>query len=102
MFDVSGDVAPYIDLHRLFQSGEVINISNVAIEKGTLDTREFLERVMIAKGLDAGDRQLARSLCLRIFQDLRMQEKRGKVPAPVSARVSGSGAFKAFPRLRGL
>lgn len=82
MFDASGDVTPYIDLHRLFKRGEVIAICKDALKaEGDLDTRELAYRVMTAKGLDTGDKVLSRSLCLRIVQALRMQAKRGKVTA---------------------
>lgn len=83
MFEATGDAAdaaPYIDLHRMFKRGEVINICKAALAKeGQLDTRELARRVMEAKGLDTGDRVLARTLALRIVQALRQQEKRGKV-----------------------
>jgi len=85
MFEVSGepgDVTPYIDLHRLFKRGEVIAICKDALAReGELDTRQLAHRVMIAKGLDTGDKVLSRSLCIRIVQALRMQAKRGKVTA---------------------
>lgn len=82
MFDASGDVTPYIDLHRLFKRGEMVSICKDALAKeGPLDTRELAYRVMVAKGLDTGDKVLSRSICLRIVQALRMQDKRGKVTA---------------------
>ncbi|WP_339831189.1 hypothetical protein [uncultured Parvibaculum sp.] len=80
MFDASGAAAPYVDLHRLFKRGEVVGICKDALAReGNLDTRELAHRVMTAKGLDTGDKVLSRSLCLRIVQALRMQEKRGKI-----------------------
>jgi hypothetical protein len=83
MFELSGepgDVTPYVDLHRLFKRGEVVSICKAALAReGELDTRQLAQRVMTAKGLDTGDKVLARSLSLRIVQALRMQEKRGKI-----------------------
>lgn len=85
MFEASGapgDMAPYVDLHRMFKRGEMISICKDALAKeGPLDTRELAYRVMVAKGLDTGDKVLSRSICLRIVQALRMQDKRGKVAA---------------------
>jgi len=83
MFEASGepgDMAPYVDLHRLFKRGEVIAICKLALEtEGPLDTRELAHRVMSQKGLDTGDKVLAKTLTLRIVHALRQQEKRGKV-----------------------
>lgn len=82
LFEASGDVTPYVDLHRLFKRGEVVALCKDALAReGDLDTRQLAHRVMTAKGLDTGDKVLSRSLCLRIVQALRMQAKRGKVTA---------------------
>jgi len=83
MFEASGepgDMAPYMDLHRLFKRGEVMTICKRHLEaEGPLDTRELAHRVMAEKGLDTGDKVLAKTLTLKIVHALRQQEKRGKV-----------------------
>ena len=70
----------YVDLHRLSKYGEVAAICKDALAKeGELDTRELAQRIMAAKGLDTGDKELARSAAHRIVQALTKQEKRGKI-----------------------
>lgn len=83
MFEASGepgDMAPYVDLHRLFKRGEMVSICKDALAKeGPLDTRELAYRVMLAKGLDTGDKVLSRSICLKIVHALLQQAKRSKI-----------------------
>jgi hypothetical protein len=83
IFEASGDpkdMARYVDLHRLFKRGEAVTLCKAALTKeGELDTRQLAARVMEAKGLDTGDKELAKSVCLRIVQALRMQAKRNKI-----------------------
>lgn len=69
-----------MDLHRLLRYGEVALICKTALkEEGELDTRQLAQRVMVAKGLDTQDKELAKSVSLRIVHALSKQEKRGKI-----------------------
>lgn len=83
IFEASGDpkdMSRYVDLHRLFRYGEVGAICNEALAaKGELDTRQLAQHVMAVKGLDTDDKELAKSLTLRIVHALRRQERRGKI-----------------------
>lgn len=77
LFELTGDPSdfpPYIDLNRLLRRGETTRICMTALAKeGPLDTRELTQRVMAAKGLNDGDRVLARAISLRIVQTLRLK-----------------------------
>jgi hypothetical protein len=44
-----------------------------------MDTREIARFAMEAKGLDTGDKALAKAVGYRLIQALRMQHKRGKI-----------------------
>jgi len=72
----------YMDTLRLFKRGEIVTICKAAITKqGPLDTRELALAVLKAKGLDAKDTVLRRSIAFRIVQALRLQMKRRAVIA---------------------
>jgi hypothetical protein len=77
LFELTGDPSdfpPYIDLNRLLRRGETTRICMAALAKeGPLDTRELTQRVMVAKGLNDGDKVLARAIALRIVQTLRLK-----------------------------
>jgi hypothetical protein len=77
LFELTGDPSefpPYIDLNRLLRRGETTRICMAALAKeGPLDTRELTQRVMAAKGLNDGDKVLARAIALRIVQTLRLK-----------------------------
>lgn len=55
-------VRPYVDIHRLFKRGELATISRTALQSGPGHTRELAQAVMAAKGLDAGDKILAKAV----------------------------------------
>jgi hypothetical protein len=77
LFELTGDPSdfpPYIDLNRLLRRGETTRICMDALAKeGPLDTRELTQRVMLAKGLNDGDKVLAHAIALRIVQTLRLK-----------------------------
>ncbi len=66
----------YMDTLRLFKRGEIVTICKAALKDGPLDTRELALAVIQAKGLDAGDAVLRRSIAFRIVQAMRLQAKR--------------------------
>jgi len=72
----------YMDTLRLFRRGEIVSLCKAALAKeGPLDTRQLALKVIQAKGLDAGDLVLRRSIAFRIVQALRLQAKRGTIKA---------------------
>ena len=82
IFEASGDpgeMARYVDVHRLFKHRELSNLCREFLATGPLNTRELANKVIIAKGLDAGDKELAKSIALRIVQNLNQQDRRGTV-----------------------
>lgn len=79
IFEASGDrsaMAPYMDLHRLFRRGEQMEICKTALAGGPKTTRELALEVIKAKGLDQGDKVLARAIAGRLIHSLRMQAAR--------------------------
>ena len=64
----------YTDIDRLFQRGEL-----TAICKAALAQHGPMKHILAAKGLDSGDRVLAKSVAERLIHALRMQAKRGKI-----------------------
>lgn len=82
IFEASGDrvgIAPYADIHRIFAHGEPMKLCKAALASGPLDTRELARHVMQAKGLDVGDKVLAKAIAYRLIHALRMQRNRGTV-----------------------
>ena len=72
-------VRPYVDIHRLFKRGELAAISREALKDGPRDTRELAQAVMATKGLDTGDRVLAKAVSYRLIHVLRLQGRGGKI-----------------------
>lgn len=83
LFEASGkpsDFPAYVDLNRVFRRGETTALCMAALAmEGPLDTRQLTERLMLAKGLNVGDKVLAQSIALRVVQTLRSRAKRGLV-----------------------
>jgi hypothetical protein len=83
LFEASGEPADfpaYVDLNRVFRRGETTAFCMAALEReGPLDTRQLTERLMVSKGLNAGDKVLSQSIALRVVQTLRARARRGKV-----------------------
>jgi hypothetical protein len=80
-------VAPYVDIYRMFKRGEMAAICREALANGPRNTRELAVAVMIAKGLDAGDKVLAKAIGHRLIHTLRIQARIGK--------LVGAGRYKA-------
>ena len=69
IFEASGDektLAAYADLHRLFKYGEKTALCKAALASGPMNTREIAAYVINAKGLDAGDKVLAKAVAKRL------------------------------------
>ena len=85
IFEASGDrdaTKAYTDIHRLFARGELVAICKAALaSQGPMNTRALVAHILTAKGLDAGDKVLAKSVGARLIHALRMQAKRGKIAA---------------------
>jgi hypothetical protein len=67
----------YVDTHRLFARGEMMRLCKDGLASGPKTTKELALIVMAAKGLDIGDKVLARVMALRLVHALRQQWKRG-------------------------
>ena len=90
IFSTSDDgkpVTPYVDIHRLFKRGEMATISRDALKDGPRNTRELAQAIMAAKGLDTGDKVLAKGVAYRLIHVLRIQARNGK--------IVGMGRYKA-------
>jgi hypothetical protein len=82
-FEASGDIEeipPYVDIHRCFTRGEAIALCKEALAAhGPLNTRQLALKVMAAKGLDTGDKVLAKAIAGRLIHALRQQSRRGLI-----------------------
>jgi hypothetical protein len=84
LFEASGepgDIAPYVDVHRLFAHREPAALCKKALAEGPKDTRQLAIYVMRAKGLDTGDKVLAKAISYRLIHMLRGQRLRGHIVA---------------------
>lgn len=82
IFEASGnakDMPRYVDIHRLFKRGEPVALCKEALANGPMSTRELAQHVMKSKGLDGGDKVLAKSIGYRLIHALRMQHQRGNL-----------------------
>jgi hypothetical protein len=83
IFEASGDrdeIPPYVDIHRCLKRGEAITICKEALAAhGPLNTRQLALRVMAARGLDTGDKVLAKAIASRLIHALRQQCRRGLI-----------------------
>jgi hypothetical protein len=71
---------PYVDVHRIFAHRELIDLAKRALtEQGPMDTRQIARYILNAKGLDAGDKVLAKAVAYKIVHSLRQQHRRGKI-----------------------
>lgn len=80
IFEASGDtntLASYVDLQRLFKSGELAAMCKTALADGPKDTREIAAYIVETKGLDAGDNVLAKAIMKRLNYTLRVQARGG-------------------------
>jgi hypothetical protein len=92
-------VRPYVDIHRLFKRGELAAIRREALKDSPRNTRELAQAVMAAKGLDTGDRVLAKAVSYRLIHVLRSkrpmcrsqpQALSAAEPAPVGGNPLGA------------
>ena len=65
------------DINRLFRKGEAMVICKEALSAEPLTSQQMVERIMAAKGLDAGDVMLSRAIAARLNNSLVHQERRG-------------------------
>jgi hypothetical protein len=82
IFEASGDpedMPSYVDVYRLFARGEQIALCKQALENGPQSTRELALHVMAQKGLDTGDKALAKAVAAQLIHSLRMPANRGKI-----------------------
>ncbi|HTV38124.1 MAG TPA: hypothetical protein VMF12_16970 [Xanthobacteraceae bacterium] len=79
--------APYVDIYRMFKRGEMAAICREALKDGPRDTRQLAQAVMAAKGLETGDKVLAKAISYRLIHALRIQARGG--------RIVGVGRHKA-------
>ena len=89
LFEATGEpgaLSPYVDTHRLFARGELMRLCKDALASGPKTTKELALHVMAAKGLDTGDKVMARAMAMRLIHALRMQCRRGN--------ISGEGKVK--------
>jgi len=73
--DTSGFVAPYVDIYRMFKRGEMAAICRDVLTNGPQNTRQVALHVMKAKGLDAGDKVLAKAISYRLIHVPRIQAR---------------------------
>lgn len=71
--------APYVDIYRMFQRGEMAAICREVLKDGPRNTRELAQAIMAAKGLDTGDKVLAKAIGYRLIHALRIQARIGKI-----------------------
>jgi hypothetical protein len=82
IFEASGDpkeMGRYVDTYRLMRRGEPIELCKEALATGPKSTRELALYVMAAKGLDTGDKVLAKAVAAQLIHSLRQQSLRGKI-----------------------
>lgn len=118
IFEASGErqvLPPYVDVHRIFARGEAIELCKMALASGPMTTRQLAIYVMGAKGLDVGDKVLAKAIAGRLIHSLRQQCRRGRligetkirgvrvwqlpssgnVTLPVTAEIDGRAALQS-------
>ncbi len=79
LFDAGEDVRPYVDIHRVFKRAEKIALCREALASGAMTTKEVALFLMRRKGLDTGDKVLAKAVANNLIHSLRMQAMRGRV-----------------------
>jgi hypothetical protein len=69
----------YVDLLRVFRYGEIAALCVKELAQGQRTTRELADMLLRAKGLDTGDRVLAKTLSLSVVHSMRKAALRRKV-----------------------
>ena len=85
----------YVDLHRLFARGEMMRLCKDALASGPKSTKELALIVIAAKGLDTGDKVLARAMATRMIHALRQQWRRGHLDG--EGKVKGARVWGLAP-----
>lgn len=62
IFESDADVKPYVDIHRIFKRAEKIELCREALASGPMTTKELALFLMRKKGLDTGDKVLAKAV----------------------------------------
>ena len=94
--DGVAQVTPYFDLHRLFKRGEMRDIAIAALKaEGPLNTIQLAERVVIAKGFDAGNHVLRKAISFRLVHALRLAFRAGTLVD--AGRAKGGVRIWALP-----
>ena len=100
LFEATGEpsaINPYVDTHRLFARGEMMRLCKDGLASGPKTTKELALYVMAAKGLDTGDKVLARAMATRMIHALRQQWRRGHLDG--EGKVKGARVWAAPARL---
>jgi hypothetical protein len=101
LFEATGepsDINPYVDTHRLFARGEMMRVCKDGLASGPKSTKELALYVMAAKGLDTGDKVLARVMATRMIHALRQQWRRGHLDG--EGKVKGARIWRLKSPLR--
>lgn len=77
--DRPGSQRPYTHIVRGFRYGELAALCRATLADGPLPTPDIAKRVMMAKGMDANNRVLARSVGFSVLQSLRGMARRRMV-----------------------
>jgi hypothetical protein len=98
IFEASGDpkeMSRYVDTYRMFKRGEPIDLCKEVLASGPKSTRELALHVMAAKGLDTGDKVLAKAVASQFIHSLRMQAQRGRSVTKQAAERESYGVSSA-------
>jgi hypothetical protein len=88
---------PYVNLAGLFKRGEMVAIAKQALADGPQNTRQLSAAVLKAKGLNPGDKVLAKAIGHRLIHALRLQARGGKLV--VVGRQSAAKLWRLPDRL---
>jgi hypothetical protein len=104
--DKPGSQRPYYPpVPRAFRYGEIAALCRDKLAEGPLSTPELAKHVMTAKGLDAADRVLARSIGFSVPQSMRgmsrryMVEKLPKSRGRCVWRLTSEGGAASSPSI---
>jgi hypothetical protein len=99
LFEATGEpsgINPYVDTHRLFARGEMMRLYKDGLASGPKSTKELALYVMAAKGLDTGDKVLARAMATRMIHALRQQWRRGHLDGEGKVKGARVWAIKTI------
>jgi hypothetical protein len=69
----------YADMRRLFRYGEAFKLCTAALASGPMTTKELAVYVAQAKGLDAKDTVMRRTMARHLIHSLRLRAKQGQL-----------------------